>query len=389
MTEGVTGTINEAYADIFACLIDDTDTSWSIAEDWLNWDGTPVPSRIISGDLSGNNYNLGFPVEYKGACWMDDYSDVHQNSTVISRAAYLMSDDNDPDNCLTDDELALLWYKSMSKGYDEDSDFWTVRRNVLIAAYEMLSAGELEKSDIAVIKDAFDDVGITVTEDEEVTLSGTVIDDSTGEPVSGAAITISHSDSTYAELTTGENGSFTIVLTPKAAYKFTVTADGYDEKRLEVWIESSSDTITIELSKTVLASGTCGETAVWELTEDGTLTISGTGEMYGYGVSTIYINYPPWYDYRTQIVSVVIEDGITGIGMRDFVGLENLTSVEIPDSVTVSKNVTSVGDSAFRYCSSLTDVYYSGSEEDWAAISITDHYNDCLMSATIHYNCTD
>ncbi|MCD8383657.1 MAG: fibronectin type III domain-containing protein [Clostridiales bacterium] len=46
--------------------------------------------------------------------------------------------------------------------------------------------------------------------------------------------------------------------------------------------------------------------------------------------------------------------------------------------------MASIGNGAFMLCSSLTDVYYSGSKSDWAAISIGSN-NTCLTSATIHY----
>ena len=62
-----------------------------------------------------------------------------------------------------------------------------------------------------------------------------------------------------------------------------------------------------------------------------------------------------------------------------FDGNTIITSVIIPDSVT------SIGECAFYYCPSLTDVYYTGSAEEWASISIGLD-NDRLTNATIHYN---
>ncbi len=58
------------------------------------------------------------------------------------------------------------------------------------------------------------------------------------------------------------------------------------------------------------------------------------------------------------------------------------TSFVIPDSVT------SIGDYAFDGCTGLTTVYYSGSEEEWNAISIDD-YNDELLNAEIIFNYGD
>ena len=55
------------------------------------------------------------------------------------------------------------------------------------------------------------------------------------------------------------------------------------------------------------------------------------------------------------------------------------TSFIIPDSVQW------IYEGAFSGCSSLTDVYYTGSEEEWKKIEIDDT-NNFLIYATIHYN---
>ena len=88
------------------------------------------------------------------------------------------------------------------------------------------------------------------------------------------------------------------------------------------------------------ASGKCGENLTWALTDDGVLTISGTGEM------TDYPNFPdvPWYDDREKIVTAVIEPGVTNICSFAFFGCKNLTSVTIPEGVT------SIGSYAFNAC---------------------------------------
>ena len=45
-----------------------------------------------------------------------------------------------------------------------------------------------------------------------------------------------------------------------------------------------------------IASGTCGENLTWVLTDDGTLTISGTGAMDTYSYSRE--NFEPWHQFR-------------------------------------------------------------------------------------------
>ena len=56
-----------------------------------------------------------------------------------------------------------------------------------------------------------------------------------------------------------------------------------------------------------------------------------------------------------------------------------------PESISIPNSVTSIGDSAFEYCTSLKDVYYSGSEAQWEKISIGSG-NACLAKATIHFD---
>ncbi len=58
---------------------------------------------------------------------------------------------------------------------------------------------------------------------------------------------------------------------------------------------------------------------------------------------------------------VVIPDGVTGIHEYTFRD-KNISSLVIPDSVT------NIGYDTFYGCSSLTDVYYNGSIEDWCNI---------------------
>ncbi|ORX76796.1 hypothetical protein BCR32DRAFT_271067 [Anaeromyces robustus] len=83
----------------------------------------------------------------------------------------------------------------------------------------------------------------------------------------------------------------------------------------------------------------------WDLdSKSGRLTISCLGEM------KISTKYPPWYQNRESIKSVVIEEGVTSIAEMAFYKCTSLTSITIPNSVT------SIGESAFCQCTSLTSI---------------------------------
>lgn len=80
-----------------------------------------------------------------------------------------------------------------------------------------------------------------------------------------------------------------------------------------------------------------------------------------------------------DIININIPSSVTRIGDISFAGCTGLTSVMITDSVV------SIGGGAFAECTALKDVYYTGTEQEWMAISIGSD-NELLQTATIHYN---
>ena len=90
----------------------------------------------------------------------------------------------------------------------------------------------------------------------------------------------------------------------------------------------------------------------WTLSDDGTLTISGTS-MPDYDViyeNKEYVSSAPWCHQKDKVKKVVIEDGVTNIGDCAFYCCQNLASIIIPNSVT------SIGMAAFDSCENLTSI---------------------------------
>ncbi len=121
-------------------------------------------------------------------------------------------------------------------------------------------------------------------------------------------------------------------------------------------------------------SGTCGENLVWSLDENGTLTISGSGEMTNY--NKYWTEYgvegsAPWFNMTVK--NVIIEEGVSSIGEYAFYECKSLESVSISksvsdigsyafcecealESITIPEGVTSLPEYLFFYCTSLKNV---------------------------------
>ena len=111
-------------------------------------------------------------------------------------------------------------------------------------------------------------------------------------------------------------------------------------------------------------SGSCGKNLTWKLT-DGTLTVSGTGEMTNYSSQFD----TPWARNET-ITAIVVEDGVTSIGSNAFCSVYTAKSISIPEGITkigsyafcgcsgvkelvLPSTLTEIGEQAFRGCSGL------------------------------------
>lgn len=99
------------------------------------------------------------------------------------------------------------------------------------------------------------------------------------------------------------------------------------------------------------ANGTIGDNLKWTFTDDGTLTISGTGEMahadgnsvYAWGGENTQVN-------RNDIKKVVVQEGVTSLAEYicwDFASLQE---------VTLPKSLTKLGKECFKHCTALKSI---------------------------------
>ena len=199
-------------------------------------------------------------------------------------------------------------------------------------------------------------------------------------------LTIFNAEETAVEVALPE-GKWNVYVTDQTAgTEILATVEG------TVTVEAISTTILVKAEETVevIASGWSGYTT-WELTSDGVLTFTSSGEKLENGESNLR-NYwkvngvltLPWGEYAELITKVVINDGIHDIGQMAFYELPNLTTVELGADITEIRgyafkncvslttinleNVDFIREGAFYGCSSLTDVTLGDAVviEDWA-----------------------
>ena len=137
----------------------------------------------------------------------------------------------------------------------------------------------------------------------------------------------------------------------------------------------AAETSGVAAQSYYVAGGQCGDDLTWTLDSSGTLTISGTGPMYGY---SLFKN--PWCDsalrssgISTRVVNAVVSSGVTALGERALADCGSMVSVSLPEtlltvgescfmssdalrSITIPNSVRSIGLGAFTACKNLSRV---------------------------------
>jgi hypothetical protein len=146
-----------------------------------------------------------------------------------------------------------------------------------------------------------------------------------------------------------------------------------------------------------------GDNIYWSL-NNGVLRISGTGAIMEGPNTNGYTHYYPWLDLLDSADTVFIEDGVTVIPYYAFCGDDNyyrtlMLGADVEriggnafayayylENVFIHTSLESIGKDSFDDCDSINDVYYYGSQSDWAQIDIHPYGNAYLQAANIHFN---
>lgn len=190
---GQPGALNEAYADIMACLFT-RDAAWMFGssrdlaspetkknpsavgdENWVDWrDGAKYYG---SGNAAIDDL-LGRVI---GAADFNDYY-IHNNCTVVGHAAYLMNQKG-----ITMDDLEQIWYNSLFF-LSSTADFVTCRSAVLASAVA-LGYDEAVRS---IISDSFDEVNIGGSKNLTVVAPDALVEvlDSMDKPAKGIRMSV-------------------------------------------------------------------------------------------------------------------------------------------------------------------------------------------------------
>ena len=137
----------------------------------------------------------------------------------------------------------------------------------------------------------------------------------------------------------------------------------------------AAETSGVAAQSYYVAGGQCGDDLTWTLDSSGTLTISGTGPMYGYS-----LHKNPWCDsalrnsgISTRVKNVEISSGVTTLGAYALSACDSMVSVSLPETllavgescffsstalhnISIPNSVRSIGDCAFSGCNGLTRV---------------------------------
>lgn len=183
--------------------------------------------------------------------------------------------------------------------------------------------------------------------DNENTTDTMVMEEAVGESTQPKPeeVTESEEQEEVAEVDPAENEEETATNT--------VTAEKMKEN-MDTTTSESTENITVETPEDVpeqgyAKSGTYGENITWTFDDStGTLTFSGSGDM----ADTPAGEFTPWEkNFRTEVKHIIINDGITNIGMNAFYDIDQA------EDISISQSVTAIKSGALEGCESIKELH--------------------------------
>jgi Zn-dependent metalloprotease/subtilisin family serine protease len=153
------GAINEAMSDIFGTLVefyDNRNPDWLIGEDVYTPNKDEDALRSLE-DPAAYGYPDHYSQRYRGE---DDNGGVHINSSIINKAAYLISEGGTHYGVEVEgiglEKLGKIFYRTLTQYLTPTSNFHQLRAAAIQAAKDLYEDG----SEVETVKAAFQAVGI-------------------------------------------------------------------------------------------------------------------------------------------------------------------------------------------------------------------------------------
>ena len=157
--ENQSGALNEAYSDIFACMVDRED--WTVGEDITLV--SPGYLRNLANPVIGLDSLPTKMSEYRNLpnTEQGDYGGVHINMSIPSRAAYLIADGLTTEglgNSIGRDKTERIFFRALTTYLQASSQFLDARVATLQAAEDLYGTGSTE---VSAVQAAWDVVEVT------------------------------------------------------------------------------------------------------------------------------------------------------------------------------------------------------------------------------------
>lgn len=346
--------------DSHGMLIDD--------EPYLCLTQTCDSKEILSSDLEYVYINQDNEIRVNSGFFENNYADNEFNDCLIFLGTcYSMYNESFSDTLIDKGVDCVYGYSDIvSVTYCNDTLVETMLENLLIDGDNSFTAfnktalvckeTDPKNPDTYFKKKLSGNFSLAKTVNEGK-VEGVVTDANSKNPISGVKVSvIDNNDNKISETLTDENGKYTLNLS-YGEYAICFDYYNYEQSEIQITVNAENHTQNAELTpkyadKIIVTSGNCGDGIAWTLFDDGELIIGGIGDIADYGSYTL------WGGHNSDIVKVVIENGITKIGDKAFYDCVNLEKVEISDSVT------DIGEMAFCFCTELDGVVIPDSVSD-------------------------